>query len=201
MRNKNSDSIEKLVIPQRTQPPHIGHISMLEAACMNAKEVVIAIGSCNVTNKKNPYTAEERELMLRKSLEDVGVSNYSFIYVPDFNSNEDWVNYLKENAQMKKGSKVLSGNDYVELIFAQQGYETVRPEEIISHDLIDISATKLRKMIVDNDPEWQKYAASGTLHYFDKFGGKERISKFDENENETNRRYKTNETCLVYQSA
>lgn len=168
----------KLFIPQRTQPPHIGHISMLEAACLNADEVVIGIGSANVIDQSNPYYSVEREMMLRKSLEDKGLNNYSFIHMPDFNNDMDWLGYIMDNAGIKEGDSILSGNPWVEEVFSSRGYGVVKPEEIISHELFDISATKLRNMIVNDNNEWKDYAATGTLHYFDRFGGKDRIARF-----------------------
>jgi hypothetical protein len=35
-------------------------------------------------------------------------------------------------------------------------------------------------MILEDNSDWKQYAASGTLHYFAKFGGEKRIKKFHE---------------------
>ena len=174
----HNKQIERLFIPQRTQPPHKGHISMLEAACNQATEVVIGIGSANVTDYKNPYTAVERELMLRKSLEDLGVTNYSFVHIPDFEKDAEWMQYVQKHAKLDYQTTILSGNSWVENIFGREGYQTVQPDKIIRGELVDISATRLREMIINDDEIWKEYAASGTLHYFERLGGKERIAKF-----------------------
>ncbi len=168
----------KLFIPQRTQPPHIGHISMLEAACSMADEVIIGIGSANIINAQNPYYSIEREMMLRRSLEDKDISNYRFIHMPDFNDDRDWLDYILKYSGFNNTTKVVSGNLWVEEVFGQKGYRTIKPEEIIKNNLIDISATKLREMIINDDMNWKNYAASGTIHYFERFGGKNRIAKF-----------------------
>lgn len=167
-----------LFVPQRTQPPHIGHISMLEAACKSADEVIIGIGSANIINEKNPFYAIEREMMLRKSLEDKGLDNYRFVHMPDFNDDRDWLNYVLDNAGLDSRTKVVSGNSWVEGVFGEKGYKVISPLDLIGEPLIDISATRLREMIVTGDPEWEKYAATGTKYYFEKFGGKQRIEKF-----------------------
>jgi cytidyltransferase-like protein len=178
MANENytiEDNYQKMFIPQRTQPPHIGHISMLEAACREAGVVIIGIGSANKYDAKNPYFAVEREMMLKKSLEDKGLTNYRFVHAPDLGSDEEWKDYVARNAGVDKYTKIVSGNDWVEKIFA--GYEVISSYDIIPEQ-IDISATKLRQMIVDENPEWKRYAATGTLYYFEKFGGKDRIARF-----------------------
>lgn len=171
---------KSLFIPQRTQPPHIGHISMLEAACNNAHEVIIGIGSANIINTENPYYSIEREMMLRKSLEDKGLKNYRFVHMPDFNDDKDWLDYVLDNAGMYTNTKIVSGNPWVEEVFSKKGYGIVKPEELIGEDLIDISATRLRNMIVEDNPEWERYAATGTRYYFERFGGRERITRLYE---------------------
>ena len=181
-KRKYEDEVTSLFIPQRTQPPHRGHISMLEAACSMADEVIIGIGSANIINKSNPYYSIEREMMLRKSLDDKGLSNYRFIHMPDFNEDKDWIHYILDNAQLRAGTKIVSGNEWVQDVFREFGYQTLKPEEIIEEPLIDISATKLRNMIIEDNVEWKKYAATGTLHYFESFGGKQRIGRFYDRE-------------------
>lgn len=176
---KQTQNMEKrLFVPQRTQPVHIGHIHMLEVACNLAEEVVIGIGSANIIDKKNPYYSIEREMMLRKSLEDKGLTNYSFVHMPDFNQDKDWIKYVEQNVKLDETTTIVSGNPWVGEVFSQKGYGVIKPEEIIEDKLIDISATKLRNMIVEENNEWKKYASTGTIHYFERFGGSDRIAKF-----------------------
>lgn len=162
----------------RTQPAHIGHINMLELACQKADEVIIAIGSANKLNEKNPYTAYERKLILEKSLQDKGIENYRFVTLNDYDNDNDWYNEVLEKINYSKECTILSGNPWVEEIFTKEGYNVESPEKVIGNDLIDISATKLREFILKENPLWEKYAATGTKYYFERFGGKERIEKF-----------------------
>ena len=168
---------KKLFIPQRTQPPHIGHISMLEAACNAAEEVVVGIGSANKIGKDNPYSAYERQLMLEKSLEDIGLTNCKFVGVPDFESDEEWMDYLRDYCGLDKDTAIVSGNDYVLGLCDDAGYQTVNPFDLVKKP-IDISATRLREMILENDSAWKYYAATGTKYYFEKLGGRDRIARF-----------------------
>lgn len=174
-------SIDELFIPMRTQPPHVGHIGMLEAACRNAKTVIIGIGSANRQDMRNPYTADERELMLKKSLEDIGLyENYRFVHIPDFDSDEDWVQYLADNCGVGYGTTVVSGNPWIQKIFPERGYKVLEPKELIGSNMIDICATNLRDMIAHGDESWKKYAASGCVYYFEEFGGAQRIARYYE---------------------
>lgn len=169
-----------LFIPQRTQPPHVGHIRMLENACKKADFVTIGIGSSNKLNSSNPYTADERRLMLDYSLRDLGISNYDFVNVPDFEDDSNWVNYILTNCGLTSKSSIVSGNDWVKQIF-EPNYSVIHPFEIIPEvEIEDISATRLRDMIrAENSNGFQRYAALGTQYYFEQLGGKERIIRFD----------------------
>lgn len=178
MNEANYKTIDELFVPMRTQPPHIGHISLLEAACKSADNVIIGIGSANKMGRKNPYTADERELMLRKSLEDKGMFNYRFVHIPDFEKDDDWVNYLIEKCGVNYNTKVVSGNPWVQEIFPQRGYEVIKPSDLLGGDMPDICATQIRDMIAQDNPEWKKYAATGTLHYFERLGGRDRVARF-----------------------
>ena len=168
--------MKQIFIPQRTQPPHIGHMSMLEAACKKAKKVVIGVGTSNVIDERNPYTADEREQMVGYSLREKGYSNYEFVRIPDFETDEEWVDHVKKYA-LEEETVVVSGNDWVKDIFTKEGYEVLHPKDIIEH-YIDINATKVRELICKEDPEWMRFAASGTLRYFEPFGGVNRIRQW-----------------------
>lgn len=179
MAQEDNQLENRMFMPQRTQPPHIGHISMLEAACREADEVIIGIGSANKYDAKDPYFAIEREMMLRKSLDDKGIGNYRIIHVPDFKDDNEWKQYVVENAGIDRYTKIVSGNGWVKDIFGADGYEVISSYDL-SKDQIDISATRLRGLIAAGDPEWKKYAATGTLYFFEKFGGSERIERWGE---------------------
>ena len=87
---KHLTNKKEYFLPMRTQPPHKGHISMIEAACKQADHVTIGVGSSNANGEKNPYTAEERQMMLDYSLKEKGIRNYSFVKLYDFDSDEAW---------------------------------------------------------------------------------------------------------------
>ena len=118
---KIEDNYQRIFIPQRTQPPHIGHIGMLEAACEEASEVIIGIGSANKHDEMNPYFAIEREMMLRYSLEEKGITNYRFVHIPDFEDDNEWMEYVVKEAHLDKNTKIVSGNGWVGKIFGGQG--------------------------------------------------------------------------------
>ena len=53
----------------RFEPPHAGHVALLERALQCAPQAIVVIGSAwQVRSPKNPFTWEERADMLRKAL-------------------------------------------------------------------------------------------------------------------------------------
>lgn len=58
-----------LVYIGRFQPPHLAHIEIIKQALNKAEKVIVLIGSANQPRTiKNPWTATEREEMIRASL-------------------------------------------------------------------------------------------------------------------------------------
>jgi nicotinamide-nucleotide adenylyltransferase len=168
-------------LPMRTQPVHKGHVQLLETICDTYRDVTIGIGSANKYDAKNPYFGIEREMMLRYDLAQMYANglvsaNVKFVQVPDFASDDDWVGYLKTSGALKKGATVISGNEWVAQILGRD-YAVQNPFEIVSEP-IDICATQVREMIVNGDERWREYASLGTQHYFEQFGGRERISRW-----------------------
>lgn len=61
-----------LVFIGRFQPFHVGHLQVIETALKMSKKVIVLVGSSNQPRtEKNPFTFDERRLMILHSLEDV----------------------------------------------------------------------------------------------------------------------------------
>lgn len=61
-----------LVFICRCQPPHLGHLHIFKRALQEAKHLIILVGSCDqARNPRNPFTFQERQDMIRLTIEDV----------------------------------------------------------------------------------------------------------------------------------
>jgi nicotinamide-nucleotide adenylyltransferase len=93
------DRIGNVGLIGRFKPLHNGAYIMLEEACKRADEVRIGIGSSNIHDLRNPFTAEESHDMIDLVLSP-RFSNYKVIYVPDFaqipkyRNGKKWKNYI-----------------------------------------------------------------------------------------------------------
>lgn len=80
---------DTLVYIGRFQPIHSAHVEIIERACEMAKQLVIVVGSAKQPRTyKNPWTSQEREVMIRAAVEDIDTrgcnvvvdDNYDTIY-------------------------------------------------------------------------------------------------------------------------
>ena len=64
-----SQSFDVLIYIGRFQPFHQGHLAMLQVALSKAPRVIVVLGSAGgPRTTKNPFTAEERQKIDRKSV-------------------------------------------------------------------------------------------------------------------------------------
>jgi len=78
-----------IVLLGRFQPFHKGHAAMVEEALNRDSEVTICIGSSEESGTlENPWTAEEREQMIRIWLGDRAAT---IVHIPDINDPPNYV--------------------------------------------------------------------------------------------------------------
>lgn len=100
----------------RMQPPHWGHIwTILRGLALAEEKMTIVIGSSNVIDEKNPWSAGERKKMLRRALNRVGVPRhrYRILLVKDFNSDEQWLQVVNNKQGRKRAQFAIGDNPWV----------------------------------------------------------------------------------------
>lgn len=100
MSNNISKPIKIGVVIGRMNPPHKGHLSLIQQAVEENNYVIVVLGSAKqVPDPKNPLSAEQRTQLLFKLCNDCGVSTNSILVtsVKDFlYSDVEWVNAVKQ---------------------------------------------------------------------------------------------------------
>jgi nicotinamide-nucleotide adenylyltransferase len=151
----------------RFQPLHKGHVEVMKTIAETLDKLVIAIGSSNKSNtQENPFTADEREMMIKLSL---NVKNYELVKIPDFDDYPKWVNYVIQNSP--HFDVVFSGNAVVKKLFEEKGY-SVQNIPVSAY----VSASQIRQMIFDN-ADYKHYLPEGTLQILKEMKGVEKIKK------------------------
>lgn len=154
----------------RFQPPHVGHLKIIEDMSKEVDEVIIGIGSSNEHHATdNPFTSKEREEMLNEALK---IANYTIVPIPDIHNYGKWVEHVEKLTP--KFEIVYTGNKIVRDLFKKAGYEV---KEITSKKYI--SSTAIRDMMV-KDQEWEPYVPKEISELIKKIRGVERVKKFND---------------------
>lgn len=77
----------------RMQPPHLGHIAMIERALQAAENgpVLIVLGSAfGAATVKNPFSWQEREYMLRACFDESDNARLHFLPIRDYYNMDKW---------------------------------------------------------------------------------------------------------------
>ncbi|MFA5333314.1 MAG: adenylyltransferase/cytidyltransferase family protein [Candidatus Nanoarchaeia archaeon] len=134
----------------RFQPFHKGHEYLINKALKENKLVIIAVGSSQESRtRKNPFNFFERKNMIKSCF-----NNCRIISCPDYKSDESWANHLlKYNF-----CAVYSNNERVNEIFDNKKVKVKKVKE-----LPNISSTRIRTMIINNEPEYKKLIPKNCL--------------------------------------
>jgi bifunctional NMN adenylyltransferase/nudix hydrolase len=97
----------------RFSPPHLGHLAVILQALLTADLVLIAIGSANAPRRHDyvPFTAAERETMIRLMLTPEQNARVRFVHVEDQGDMPTWSSDIRRAA-----NKIVSDNKKITLI-------------------------------------------------------------------------------------
>ena len=103
----------------RFQPFHHGHLFLFREAFKQVENVIIGIGSVNVSNDKNPFPQIKIEQMIQKVIQIEGWEKkvLQMFGIPDVNDDEKWLGSIK--SQATPFDVVISHNDWVTRIFRE----------------------------------------------------------------------------------
>jgi nicotinamide-nucleotide adenylyltransferase len=108
----------------RFQPFHSGHLEAIKDVLKEVEELVVVIGSAQYShNIKDPFTAGERLVMIRRALQEACV-DYSRLWVvpvPDVHLHMLWVSALE--GYTPHFDIVYSNEPLTRRLFMEAGYE------------------------------------------------------------------------------
>jgi nicotinamide-nucleotide adenylyltransferase len=154
----------------RFQPFHKGHLGTIQKIVETGEveALLIGIGSSEQHHTAyNPFTAEEREEMIRASLKlDIP---FEIKYIPDNPDNDVWTKDLLAN--YFDGDLVYSGNALVQELLTAAGLEVRIPPPIENP-----SGTEIREMLLQGE-KVEKFIPLGTNEVLKKISGKKRVQQ------------------------
>ncbi len=156
----------------RCKPVTIVHQAVLESLCDIAEHAVIGIGSSNLYDARNPFTAEETENMIRLALK--GRANYEILRAVDYGNGPLWkANTVKLFGEL---DAFVTANEYVKNLL-KDDYRIIHTAEIIPKDRqMPISGTIVREAMASGG-KWQEMVPDEVAEYLEKNGLVERFRR------------------------
>lgn len=163
---------KKVIFIGRFQPFHKGHLRVVKEVSKKYAEVIIGIGSSQYSNTSdNPFTFEERELMIERTLEKIGINNYRIVSIPDIHNPPKWVDHVL--SIVSDFDIVVSNNSFTKHLFSEKGY-TVKETPLYKKE--KYSGREIRRRIKDGEP-WDDLVPTEVSNFIKDRSGIKRIKK------------------------
>ncbi len=173
------DNIVRGILIGRMQPIHNGHIQVIKKTLEDVDEIIIGIGSAQVSHElKNPFTAGERIMMVTQALSENNIKRNRYYVIPmeDINYNSIWSAHVK--MMTPPFSKVYSGNPLVKQLFVESGYDVENPP---LYNRLQLSGSEVRRRML-NDGNWQELVPKSVVEIIDEINGIERLKNLNKKE-------------------
>jgi nicotinamide-nucleotide adenylyltransferase len=153
----------------RFQPYHNGHQSVLEHIAKNVDEIIIGVGSAQLShNVDNPFTSGERVLMITRALTSLGCPFY-VIPIEDIQRNALWVAHVR--SMTPPFDTCYSSNPLVVQLFHEAGVEVQSPA-MYERELL--SGTEIRRRMLAGEP-WKELVPPAVVKVLDEIDGTARL--------------------------
>ena len=147
----------------RFQPFHLGHLDVVRRLARAHDELVVAIGSANVSHSAlNPFTAGERLAMIHAACREAGVANAIIVPLPDVGRNAVWVSHVA--SLVPRVSTVYSNNPLPTRLFHEAGYR-VAPARF--HERALYEGTRIRELMRKGDDAWRELVPDAVARVID----------------------------------
>ena len=153
----------------RFQPYHNGHQSVLEHIAHEVDEIVIGIGSAQLSHlTDNPFTAGERVLMITRALSSIGRPFY-VLPIEDIQRNALWVAHVR--SMTPPFDLCYSSNPLVMQLFKEAGIRVQSPE---MYEREILSGTEIRRRMLNHEP-WKNLVPPEVIQVLDEIDGVGRL--------------------------
>lgn len=154
-------------IVMRAQPFHKGHSSLIDKMLNECLNITIILGSTQESRtERNPFTFEERKFMIENIYKNK--KNIKVCGTDDKSDDNIWykniINILKNDSFGMPD--VYYCGDYINGYFLDKKEFKIiifdKTKQVGDHN---ISATKIRNMIKNNDSNWEKFIPKQNINY------------------------------------
>lgn len=157
----------------RFQPPHKAHLETMQRALKRHNRLIVVLGSAeSYPNFKNPFSAPQREAMIRAALEEAGAKGeLRFVYVPDdYYDDPRWFRAVRTGVlevTPNKSHIYLTGFNKDESSYYLMGFPDWPFEE--SGVSSPLNATDVRKAYFAGDENWKTMVPPAVQRFLEDF--------------------------------
>jgi len=160
----------------RFQPYHNGHQSVLEHIASKVDEIIIGVGSAQLSHHvDNPFTAGERVMMITRALENLDCPFY-VIPIEDIQRNALWVAHVRSMAP--PFDICYSSNPLVVRLFRESGIKVQSPA-MYERELL--SGTEIRRRILAGEP-WKNLVPKAVVKVLGEIDATARLRHIAQND-------------------
>ncbi len=164
--------INRGVFVGRFQPFHKGHLRAVKDILGKVDELVIVVGSSQYSHTfDNPFTTGERITMIRRAMEEEGVSlaKYWTVPVPDVHVHMIWVAQVV--GYTPRFDVVYTNEPLTRRLFIEAGYN-VKP--VPFHKRKIYSSTEIRERMLSGE-DWEELVPESVAEFIKEIDGVERL--------------------------
>ena len=162
----------KALFVGRFQPFHKGHLKVIQDASKKYNEVIVGIGSSQYGfTLDNPFTADERRIIIEKSLKNIGIKNYKIVLIPDIHNHPKWVDHVL--SIVSDFDVVISNSLLTKQLFSEKGY-MVKETPVYYEN--KYSGTEIRNRMIKGT-RWKHLVTLETFNVIRDIDGVKRIKE------------------------
>jgi nicotinamide-nucleotide adenylyltransferase len=155
----------------RFQPFHLGHLEVTKRLAAQHHEVILAIGSAQVSHTpSNPFTAGERLEMVHTALAEANVRNVILLALPDVGRNSVWAAHVE--SYVPHFDILYTNNPLMKRLFEEAGHK-VAPAPF--HQRADYEGTPIRALMAAADARWRMLVPPAVVKVIVACDGEKRI--------------------------
>jgi len=154
----------------RFQPFHKGHLKLVKKISKKYRQIIIGIGSSQYHDtSENPFSYEERKLMIKRTLEKENIYNFRIVEIPDIHNPPKWVDHVL--SIVNSFDIVITNSSFTKKLFSEKGYKV---EDTDLFDRKNYCGKTIRKKIYNNE-KWDNLVPESVYKIIEKIDGINRI--------------------------
>ena len=172
----------------RFQPFHNGHLATVKFALSKVERLVIVVGSAQKSHEpRNPFTAGERILMIKESIDassEIYPARILIVPVPDVEVHSLWTRQV--DMMVPEYNLVIANDPFTLLLFKERGIKVI---EAPLHKRNELEATQIRDKMASGDEGWINLVPPEVTKIIRKIDGARRVKAIAENDLRGHRRH------------